>query len=376
MGKLKRTTLIVLGVTVMVCQWNLNFISVRAAEAEGKGNEVAKWGLDKVLESHMDDVEDEIQEKISELIDEDPEKMILYQGAFEMFKNTKDDITSINEDKEAEKTENPADLNNIYGVSFTDTTMDTIIKIVEDRKDELEKLDFSDKKKIEYENKYGQEFIDWAKEEAQKKFGEDVDYDEILLLDAHKVRMEQYETGVEIFEGAWDIGKECLSDDPDKWLKAYLAGGDLLSDMVDHDSGVGAVLGTSIWELNKSLWENLMETDEYEEFVEENKDNFTQAFWECTWEGWKDCIADIPRELCNLFGIGNTGHDFDFSYTPKDIEVKIWDPITMEFKCSTGVSEYNKKLNLTTIHGSLDGAHVVIEWGMSINDLDIKYYEN
>ena len=163
MGKLKRTTLIVLGVMVMVCQWNLNFISVRAAEAEGKGNEVAKWGLDKVLESHMDDVEDEIQEKISELIDEDPEKMILYQGAFEMFKNTKDDITSINEDKEAEKTENPADLNNIYGVSFTDTTMDTIIKIVEDRKDELEKLDFSDKKKIEYENKYGQEFIDWAK---------------------------------------------------------------------------------------------------------------------------------------------------------------------------------------------------------------------
>ena len=368
MGKVKRMMLIVLGVMVMVCQWNLAYINARA--------KVMEWGKDKGTELIWDEVEDKVQEKISDIIDEDPEKMILYQGAFEMFKNTKEELESIKDDKEAEKKKNPAELDYISGVSFADATIDTVIKIVKDKKEELEKLDFSEKTKIKYENMYGQEFIDWVKGEAKEKYKEDVAYEEILLLDAHKVRMEQYEIGVEIFEGAWDIGKECLSDDPDKWLKAYLAGGDLLSDMVDHDSGVGAVVGTGIWGFNKSLWENLMKTDEYKAFVEENKDNFTSAFWDCTLEGLADCIKDIPRELCNLFGIGNTKHDFDFSYTPHDMVVQIWDPITMEFKCSTGVSEYNKNLNFVTIHGSLDGDHVIINWGMDINDLDIKYYEN
>lgn len=103
-----------------------------------------------------------------------------------------------------------------------------------------------------------------------------------------------------------DLAKALSSDDADKWLQVYLAGGDLLSEFKGDD--VASTASGAIWSLNSNLWGNLMKTEEYQEFKETHKDDFGKAFWTSTWNGLVDCMSDLPRELAmigdKLFGLG------------------------------------------------------------------------
>lgn len=376
MGKIKRITLIILGIIVLIYQWNLTYISARATETQEKEiNNTLEMGIGKLDKLLKSDIEGKAQDSIAELIDQDVEKMILLQGGIEVYKWIMDDYEERKENKDPGT---DYSFDEIFAFGGVDAGLDVTINEIRKYKDKLEALEFSDRTKLEFEAEYGEEYFEVVERWLQKQGKElnEQTYKELQIWDDHKLRMDKYKNMVGIGEGLLKVSKECFSDDPDKLLKIPLAVGDMFSDIAGGNGGIGSAVGSGIWKLNSSLWGNLMKTEEYKKFVEEHEDDFGKAFWESTLEGWRECINDIPRELCNLFGIGNTGHDFDFSYTPQDIEVKIWDPITMEFKCSKGVTEYNKNLNLTTVHGSLDGAHVVIEWGMSIDDLNITYYGN
>ena len=81
-----------------------------------------------------------------------------------------------------------------------------------------------------------------------------------------------------------EIGLLNASDAPDRELQMWLKAGDLASEYMKFNP---------FWALNSALWEYGMKTAEYKNFVEENKDNFTRAFWGEFANGVKLCMGPL-----------------------------------------------------------------------------------
>lgn len=95
-------------------------------------------------------------------------------------------------------------------------------------------------------------------------------------------------TVVDTIGNLTEMAETISGDDPDKWLQLWLQGGDQLSEFTKYNP---------FWALNSNLWEYGMKTAEWKNFVEENKDNFTQAFWGEFADGFVICMESLPGEI-------------------------------------------------------------------------------
>lgn len=95
-------------------------------------------------------------------------------------------------------------------------------------------------------------------------------------------------TVVDTVNNLGEMAETISGDDPDKWLQLWLQIGDQTSEFTKYNP---------FWALNSNLWEYGMKTEEWKNFVEENKDNFTQAFWGAFADGFVDCMKSLPGEI-------------------------------------------------------------------------------
>lgn len=95
---------------------------------------------------------------------------------------------------------------------------------------------------------------------------------------------------VEYINGIGKLSQIIEANEPDMFLQLYLQTGDMFSLAVENNTDV-------IWEFNSGLWKSLMETEQYKQFVEDNKDNFGEAFWKAAWDGWGECVQHLPLEM-------------------------------------------------------------------------------
>ena len=313
MAKYKKALVLIIVCVILINQWIPTSIVVKASEAEEE-NTTFSMAIDEWKDILGDEIDDGLLEEIAQLYLDDEVAGITTLSLFECYRLAKD----ANEENETQDNPSNDSLGEIMFQSAINTGTSEIIDFIKDQNEERAKIKFSNAAKEEF----GQDLIDYLTEKNGGVFDKDY-YDRLLIVDGKKEKKDDYIGLVEKGEATFDLIVAAAEDDPDKWLKVYLKGGDLLSEFLGDDAG-SSVSG-AIWDFNANLWEDLMATEEYQEFVQKNNttEKFHKAFWECTWEGLVDCMSDLPRELAmigdKLFGLGekavyNSVQDFQ-SYT-------------------------------------------------------------
>lgn len=258
---------------------------VKATEEDDKEENRVSMVTDELLSIMKDEMDDTFQEKIIQIFDTDAATGIYYQSLFEMYKRTKAD--------EEEKKGNTAHytMDDIIFKSAFNTGVSSALEQIEENKKAMEAIRYSVENKKKYEYILKDYFTDENGIFNQKA------YNDFELIDMDAKRLEKYSETWDRIQAAKNLAEVCYDDSPDKLLKTYLATGDLVAEFLGDDGG--SKTAEVIWGFNANLWNNLMETEEYQEFIRVNNttEKFNSAFWYGTWEGLKDCIADIPREL-------------------------------------------------------------------------------
>lgn len=170
-----------------------------------------------------------------------------------------------------------------------------------------------------------------------------------------------------------DWTKALLTEDVDQGVQLYITSMRMaayLAEQADIDNPF--VKGSiAIAEGAAGFAKDIANSEEYQKFKSQydTKLGFTVGFWQCAMEGIIDCIKDIPNELKQL------AHDDE-----------LWNMI-FSSRNEVFVTEYLKGALAPapgtvkglepeqTIFGNTEDAHVVVDWGMDINDFNVQYFD-